>query len=50
MTKAGTRRFFVVGTLICAVLFIALTIDTHRTVLQIPREDGEHAPRRGGSL
>lgn len=33
MTKAGTRRFFVVGTLICAAIFIALTIDTHRTVV-----------------
>jgi len=26
VTKADTRRFFVIGTLLCTVLFIVLTI------------------------
>jgi nitric oxide reductase subunit C len=33
VTKADTRRFFVLGTLLCTVAFIVLTVDTHRTVV-----------------
>ena len=33
MTKADTRRFFVLGTLVCAALFIGITVHSHRTVV-----------------
>ena len=32
MTKRGARGFFVVGTLLSALLFLALTIDSHRKI------------------
>jgi nitric oxide reductase subunit C len=32
VTKRGARAFFVVGTLLSALLFIALTIDSHRKI------------------
>ena len=34
MTKRGSRAFFIVSTLLCAVVFVLLTIDSHR---QIPK-------------
>ena len=34
MTKRGSRAFFIVSTLVCAVVFVLLTIDSHR---QIPK-------------
>lgn len=33
MTKAGTRRFFVIGTAVCTLIFIGLTVHSHRTVV-----------------
>lgn len=33
MTKAATRRFFVYGTLLFTVVFIGLTVDTHRNIV-----------------
>lgn len=33
MTKADTRRFFVLGTLVCTAIFIGLTVHSHRTVV-----------------
>jgi len=33
VTKAGTRRFFVVGTAACTALFIALTVHSHYTIV-----------------
>ena len=32
MTKRGSRAFFVAGTLISALVFLALTIDSHRKI------------------
>jgi nitric oxide reductase subunit C len=34
VTKADTRRFFVWGTVLCTVAFVALTVHSHRTVLR----------------
>jgi nitric oxide reductase subunit C len=34
MTKRGTRRFFVISTVVSAAIFLALTIESHR---QVPR-------------
>ena len=32
MTKRGSRAFFVAGTLISALVFLALTVDSHRKI------------------
>ena len=33
MTKAGTRRFFLIGTVVCTAIFIGLIVHSHRTVV-----------------
>ena len=45
MTKRQTRLFFIVGTTVCAAIFVGLTIDSH---LQLRRAHacGEHHARR----
>ena len=32
MTQRGARAFFVVGTLVSALIFVVLTIDSHRKI------------------
>jgi nitric oxide reductase subunit C len=33
VTKADTRRFFLIGTAVCTLIFIGLTVHSHRTVV-----------------
>ena len=33
MTKTDTRRFFLLGTVVCTLVFIGLTVHSHRTVV-----------------
>ena len=39
MTKRGTRRFFLGGTLACTVLFLGMTIDSHRQFGRLTHAD-----------
>jgi len=39
MTKRSTRAFFVASTAVCALIFLALTIDTHRKIPALTNQD-----------
>jgi nitric oxide reductase subunit C len=39
MTKRQTRAFFVAGTTLCAIIFIGMTIDSHRQFGRLTHED-----------
>jgi nitric oxide reductase subunit C len=39
MTKRGTRRFFLGGTLICTLLFLGMTVDSHRQFGRLTHSD-----------
>lgn len=39
MTKSGTRLFFFSGTLVCAVVFLILTVDSHRQFARLTNAD-----------
>jgi nitric oxide reductase subunit C len=51
VTKATTRNFFFLGTILFTVVFILLTIETHSTIASRTHEEGlTPAVRRGGRV